>query len=203
MGHISGSPHVSQVCPGALGAWSLEVGAWNTLGLGLWSWNLCISNMKYNILLIVSYAIVCVSTIDIMNGLKGSTSNNGSGNCPTEFVDLGGCCYFFSEKRRPTNWAIAKEECEAMVEETGLTTGSIGLAEFGTGAGCSCDTALMEEVRNRGGDDNQYWVGANDLDNEGTWVWSVSGKMFNVQQLVGVGSTRWWQQPQLPHCLDS
>merc|ERR1712179_7457 len=103
----------------------------------------CISNMKYNILLIVSYAIVCVSTIDIMNGLKGSTSNNGSGNCPTEFVDLGGCCYFFSEKRRPTNWAIAKEECEAMVEETGLTTGSIGLAEFGTGAGCSCDTALI------------------------------------------------------------
>ncbi|CAL4067941.1 unnamed protein product, partial [Meganyctiphanes norvegica] len=105
-----------------------------------------------------------------MIGLAQCNTQVEKGNCPFLFTDVAGTCYFFSSTVGATApWYDALAACQTFGLEYGLP---IGLAEVGTRYGCaSPDVDLMEEVSRKGVD---AWLGANDIQFEGTWIWENS-----------------------------
>ncbi|XP_013379720.1 perlucin [Lingula anatina] len=74
--------------------------------------------------------------------------------CPLGFVELGGSCYYFSTAKK--TWPQAQEHCQSL---------SANLATITTKAENEMIAAnLSDSVP-------YWWIGANDRESEGRWVW--------------------------------
>ncbi|XP_038058458.1 perlucin-like protein [Patiria miniata] len=86
-----------------------------------------------------------------------------SGACPLNWEKFGSSCYFFNTHK--TSWDCANTICK----QVGGDLASIESAEE--------NTFILDIINKEGGCDNgMVWIGLNDKETEGTFIWTSSNK---------------------------
>ena len=117
---------------------------------------------------------VVIPTV-LSQGFNGGTAmdtRQSSAACPPPWTRLRTGCYLF-EEHEPNSWNRAKEKCK-------MVGGSLVEIE-----NQEEQDAIQNHMNTLGLQDMSFWIGLNDIGQEGSWVWEES------QRLAKAGFTNW------------